>query len=253
MRAVALQATMPRILQGAYPAISMNSIRDYRIQSGVGTGDASHGFEEMYQQATDSVLRGVGHEIFDSLKSIQPLVKAKASDAYPQSAMAKHLREIAALIKAHVGLQVAVSDMGGWDTHVNQGNASGQLANRFQELSEALAAFAQDLGPLFQDVVVVTMTEFGRTVKENGNRGTDHGHGSVMMALGGAVQGKKVFGQYKDLIPANLVDGRDMPVTTDFRDVLGEVLQSHLGYSEIDKVFPGYSFLEKNKLKLIRT
>jgi len=246
LRAIALQPSMPRVLQGTYPAISMNSLRDFDIRGGNSNQKEVKGFESMYQEATDTVFRGVGREVFDSLKSVNGMQKdgADRNGLYPKSGISNRLREIADLIKADLGMQIAVTDMGGWDTHVNQGNGKGQLSDRFKELSEALAAFAKDLGPRFQDVVVATVTEFGRTVKENGTRGTDHGHGSVMMVMGGSVNGGKVHGEWKELKAENLYEGRDLPVTTDHRDIFSEILFKHLGLKQAPQlaaVFPKYN------------
>jgi uncharacterized protein (DUF1501 family) len=250
VRAVALQPSMPKILQGAFPAISMNSVKDYHLTSTVSGSQGAAGFESMYQQATDQVLRGVGKEIFTSLDSVKNL-KDSNDSIYPKSGISNHLKEIAVLIKANLSLQVAVTDMSGWDTHVGQGNQKGQLSDRFRELSGAIAAFKKDLGPLFQDVCLVTVTEFGRTVRENGNGGTDHGHGSVMMVAGGEVHGKKVYGHYKDLSKANLFEERDVPVTTDFRDVFAEIMEKHLGWREMDKIFPNFKAEPRNHLGIV--
>jgi uncharacterized protein (DUF1501 family) len=163
------------------------------------------------------------------------------------------MADIATLIRSDLGMQVAVTDMGGWDTHFNQGNHRGQLADRLRELADALAAFANDLGPLFSNVCVVTVTEFGRTVQENGTRGTDHGTGSVMTVLGGTVRGGKVYGQWKDLSPENLFERRDLPIHTDVRTVFTDILQNHLQWSHLSSVFPGFSPPEASSLKLIRT
>jgi uncharacterized protein (DUF1501 family) len=154
------------------------------------------------------------------------------------------LLQIAQLIKAGVGLEIAFTDVGGWDTHVNQGNARGQLANRLQEFSSAIAAFSQDLGQRMDDVVVLTMSEFGRTVKENGNRGTDHGHANAMLVVGNSVRGGQVYGKWPGLKSDQLFEGRDLALTTDFRDVFGEVAARHLGASDLKSVFPQYSISE---------
>jgi uncharacterized protein (DUF1501 family) len=137
-----------------------------------------------------------------------------------------------------VGLEVAFADMGGWDTHANQPN---QLQNLLGQFSAALAAFHRDLGDKLEDVAVVTMSEFGRTAKENGARGTDHGHANVMFAFGGAIQGGKVYGDWPGLDPAQMHEGRDLAVTTDFRDVLAELVERHLGGAPSATVFPGYA------------
>ena len=152
--------------------------------------------------------------------------------------------QIARLIKADVGLEVAFTDVGGWDTHVNevgQTPGAGQLANLLGNFAQALAAFSTDLGDRMEDVAVVTMSEFGRTAKENGNRGTDHGHANVMFAFGGAIRGGKVYGKWPGMAPEQLHENRDLALTTDFRDVLGELVAKHLGNQELTGVFPGHS------------
>jgi uncharacterized protein (DUF1501 family) len=243
LRAVAMQPNMPRVLQGPFPAISMDSLRDFNLKTQGGSPKDMQNFTDLYQQAVDQVFRGVGNEVFESLKTVDQVRQnnlAKGDLGYPKAQIGKRLSEIASLIKAGVGLEFAVTDMGGWDTHINQGNGKGQLADRLRELSESIAAFRKDLGPLYANVCVVTATEFGRTVKEDGTRGTDHGHGSVMMVLGGSVQGKKVYGKWQPLKPENLFEGRDLPVTTDSRDVLAEVMQRHMGIRDFSRVFPKY-------------
>jgi uncharacterized protein (DUF1501 family) len=153
------------------------------------------------------------------------------------------MRQIAQLIKAGVGLEVAFTDTGNdvrWDTHTNEGGARGQLANYLRTFGQAIAAFSVDLGKRMDDVVVLTMSEFGRTARENGSRGTDHGHGNVMFVLGNSVKGGKVYGDWKGLKNDQLNEGRDLAVTTDFRDVFAETAERHLGVREVAKLFPGY-------------
>jgi uncharacterized protein (DUF1501 family) len=144
------------------------------------------------------------------------------------------------LIKAGVGLEIAFTEIDGWDTHVNQGAATGQMANRLKELADGLAAFYRDLDDRMNDVVVLTMSEFGRTVRENGNRGTDHGHANVMFAMGGGVRGGKVYGRWPGLAPEVLYEGRDLDLTTDYRTVCGEVIARHLGQRDLTRIFPGF-------------
>jgi len=158
------------------------------------------------------------------------------------------LLQIAQLIKAGVGLEVAFTDIGGWDTHVNEGSSRGQLGNLLSQFSAAIAAFYQDLGQRMDDVVLLTMSEFGRTVRENGNRGTDHGHANAMFVLGNSVHGGKVYGQWPGLKTDQLYEGRDLALTTDFRDVFGEIANRHLGNTELQSVFPGYS-ISSSKFK----
>jgi len=141
-------------------------------------------------------------------------------------------------------MEVAFTDVGGWDTHVNEVGATpvqGQLANLLGTFGQALAAFYQDMGDRMADVTVVTMSEFGRTAKENGNRGTDHGHANYMMAMGGGVRGGKVYGQWPGLAQEQLYEQRDLNLTTDFRAVLSELVSVHLGNPNVSNVFPGYS------------
>ena len=148
---------------------------------------------------------------------------------------------IAQLIKAGVGLEVAFTEIGGWDTHVNEGNGRGQLANLLRDFANSIAAFGTDLGKRMDDVVLMTMSEFGRTAKENGNRGTDHGHGNTMFVLGNSVKGGKVYGDWKGLKPDQLNEARDLAVTTDFRDVFAEAAYKHMGSTDLAKVFPNYT------------
>jgi uncharacterized protein (DUF1501 family) len=158
---------------------------------------------------------------------------------YPRGRFGESLRQIAQLIRADVGLEVAFADVGGWDTHAGQGNERGQLAARLREFGEGLAALDRDLGPRMSDVVVLTMSEFGRTVRENGNRGTDHGHATAMLALGGGVKGGRVYGLWPGLRREQLFEGRDLAVTTDFRALFTEVAVRHLG-APAAPLFPGF-------------
>jgi uncharacterized protein (DUF1501 family) len=160
---------------------------------------------------------------------------------YPTSPFGQALKQIAQLSKADLGLEVAFADIGGWDTHVNQGNAQGQLANRLDDFGRSLAALVTDLGDRMADTVVLTMSEFGRAVAENGNRGTDHGHGNAMIAIGGGIRGGKVYGRWPGLAVDKRYEGRDLAVTTDFRDVFGELVVRHLGLTNPQPIFPGYT------------
>jgi uncharacterized protein (DUF1501 family) len=176
------------------------------------------------------------------LKSIRPEAYQPANGAsYPRGPLGDSLRQIAQLIKANVGVEVAFADCGGWDTHVNQGAADGQLATRLRDLGEAMAAFYTDLGDKMDDVVFLTMSEFGRTAHENGNAGTDHGHATCFFAMGGSVKGGKVYGDWPGLAPEKLNENRDLALTTDFRNVFGEVVSRHLGAKTLNAVFPGFT------------
>jgi len=192
----------------------------------------------------DSVLHGTGQETFDAVKMLKSADPSKYKPAvgadYPKGRFGDSLKQLAQLIKADLGVQVAFADIGGWDHHVNEGSTQGQIANVLTEFSQSLAAFWTDLGDLREDTVVVTMSEFGRTARENGNRGTDHGHANVMFVLGGDVRGGKIYGDWPGLQEEQLYDGRDLALTTDFRDVLSELVARHLGNPNLKSVFPGY-------------
>jgi uncharacterized protein (DUF1501 family) len=243
VRAVAMGASMPRALRGEPNAIVMRNVRDFDVRTGAQSA-ARHGFESLYEQGIRDLLQGTGRETFEAVKALKRVnvseVRPANGAAYPRGQFGEALRQIAQLIRAEIGLEVAFADSGGWDTHVGQGNEKGQLATRLQEFAGALAAFAQDLGDRMADVVVLTMSEFGRTVSENGNRGTDHGHATAMLILGGSVRGGKVYGRWPGLAREQLYENRDLAVTTDFRMLFGEVATRHLGVAAVETVFPGW-------------
>jgi len=252
MRAVALSAQLPRVLQGHEPALAMSSIARMDVAGGPRTGDA---FEAQYAAAADQVLKQTGQEAFDAMRTLRAVEargpRTATAATYPRSPFGNALRQVAQLIKADVGLEIAYAEIGGWDTHVNQGGADGQLALRLADVGRTLGAFVTDIGTQMQDVVVVTMSEFGRTIAENGTRGTDHGHGNAMLLLGGPVRGGRVFGRWPGLSRAARVDGRDLAITTDFRDVFSEVLTSHLGVDDVRPVFPGHTWSPSRRLGLL--
>jgi uncharacterized protein (DUF1501 family) len=198
--------------------------------------------QKLYANTADKELRFGAENLFGAMAELRKL-DAKiplTSEIYPPGRFGAGLAQIARLIKADVGLEVAFTEIGGWDTHANEGGATGQLANRLRELAGGLAAFYRDMGDRMDNVIVLTMSEFGRTARENGNRGTDHGHANVMFAMGGRVRGGKVFGRWPGLAPETLYEGRDLALTTDFRAVCSEVLARHLGQKDLNKVFPGF-------------
>jgi uncharacterized protein (DUF1501 family) len=241
-RVVALQPTLPRMLVGDAPAVAMSSLGQFRLPGGPG---ASNAFDALYAQAVDTALRTTGLETFEALREAGSAKLAQLPPAngaeYPGAPIARRLQDVARLIRSGVGLQVAVTDMGGWDTHVGEGTEKGQLASRLSELGGALAAFARDLGARWTDTRVVVMTEFGRTARENGNRGTDHGTASVMLVLGGGVRGGRVVGGYRGLARSELFEERDLAIGTDVRSVLWEAAQAQLGLRDASTVFPGFS------------
>jgi len=244
-RAIAMGPSLPRILSGSEPAVAVNNINDFGVGGrNPNATPIANTFEAMYAHSVDSVLHGTGQETFDAVKMLKSADPAKYKPAtgadYPKGRFGDSVRQLAQLIKADLGVQVAFADIGGWDHHVNEGNTQGQLANILREFSGSLAAFWTDLGDLAEDTVVITMSEFGRTARENGNRGTDHGHANVMFVFGGPVKGGKVYGRWPGLEPHELYEGRDLAVTTDFRRVLGEAVSRHLGNPKLETVFPGF-------------
>ena len=210
------------------------------------------GFEAQYAQAADSLLAPTGKEAFDAVKMLKdtdPASYAPANGAeYPRSGFGEALRQVALLVKSDLGLEVAFTEVGGWDTHQAQPQ---RLTGLLDDFAKGLAAFRRDLGDRMADVVVVTMSEFGRAVTENGTRGTDHGHGNAMMIMGGDVKGGKVYGKWPTLDRSKLWEGRDLSITTDFRDVFAEVVTKHLGAKDISNIFPGYQF--KQPVGFLRT
>jgi uncharacterized protein (DUF1501 family) len=246
--------SLPRILSGSEPAVAVNNVNDFGVGGrNPNAAPIANTFEAMYEHSVDSVLHGTGQETFEAVKMLKSADPAKYKPApgadYPKGRFGDSLRQLAQLIKADLGVQVAFADIGGWDHHVNEGNTQGQLANILREFSGSLAAFWTDLGDLADDTVVVTMSEFGRTARENGNRGTDHGHANVMFVFGGPVKGGKVYGRWPGLASHQLYEGRDLAVTTDFRRVLGEAVAEHLGNSKLETVFPGF---ENEPSKFVR-
>jgi uncharacterized protein (DUF1501 family) len=244
-RAIALGPSLPRILSGNEPAVAMNNINDFSIGGkSPKPSPAATAFEAMYDHSSDTVLHGTGEETFDAVKMLKSADPGKYQPApnanYPKGHFGDSLRQLAQLIKANLGVQVAFADIGGWDHHVNEGSTEGQLANVLGEFSQSIAAFWNDLGDLGEDTVIVSMSEFGRTARENGNRGTDHGHANVMFVLGGPVRGGKVYGRWPGLDQSQLNEGRDLALTTDFRQVIGEAVARHMGNKNLAEVFPGF-------------
>jgi uncharacterized protein (DUF1501 family) len=252
-RAVAFGPYLPRTLQGIAPAIAVPELKQFKMFGPQQTVEG--GFEAMYAQTVDKAMHGVGQETFeaiDQLKKINPDTYQPESGAqYPKGRFGQSLQEIAELFKADVGLEVAFFDSGGWDHHVNEGGVQGQLSNLLRDLGQGIAAFHQDMGARMDDVVFVSMSEFGRTARENGNRGTDHGHANCMFVMGGAIKGGKVYTRWPGMGEGQLYEGRDLAVTTDYRSVLSEILTKHLGNRDLAKVFPGFEAAPKSYLNLV--
>jgi uncharacterized protein (DUF1501 family) len=244
-RAVSLTQQLPRALQGTAPALAMNQIGQFGIRAGQASDSVGASFEAEFAAAADRMLGHTGREAFDAIKMLKVAdpskYEAEHGADYPKTPFGQALKQIAQLSKANLGLEVAFADVGGWDTHVNQGAAQGQLASRLDDFARGVAALATDLGDRMEDTVILTMSEFGRAVSENGNRGTDHGHGNAMIALGGGIRGGHVYGKWPGLTVDRRYDGRDLAVTTDFRDVFGEIVVRHLGATNPGAIFPGYT------------
>jgi uncharacterized protein (DUF1501 family) len=213
-------------------------------------------FETMYADSVNAVLHGTGSETFEAVKMLQAADPARYTPVpganYPNGPFGNSLRQVAQLLKANLGVEAAFTDIGGWDTHQNQGNATGQLANRLRDFSEGIAAFWTDMGDRANDIVLVSMSEFGRTVRQNGTGGTDHGHANVMFILGGDVQGGRVYGKWPGMRSDQLYEGRDLAITTDFRQVLGEAAYKTVGARNLDIVFPGASLKNNHFLNILK-
>jgi uncharacterized protein (DUF1501 family) len=242
-RAVAMGANLPLTLRGSAPAIALPDVNQFRIFSQ--SPAVEGGFEALYAQTVDQALRGTGTETFEAIDMLRKADPAQLQPengaVYPRSRVGQQMQQVAQLHKADIGLEVTFVDTAGWDNHVNEGGAQGQLANLLRDLGQSMAAFSQDMGDRMEDIVVVTMSEFGRTAHENGNRGTDHGHANCMLVMGGGVRGGKVYGKWPGLAPEQLNEGRDLVLTTDFRSVLGEIISKHLGTRDLNAVFPGFA------------
>jgi uncharacterized protein (DUF1501 family) len=243
VRAVALGPLLPLAMRGPRPALALDSIQSFQVRN----PEAARAFREMYLGSGDAALRTEGRETFEAIDLLesmrqQPYSPANGAD-YPRSRLGNSLRQIAQLIKSDVGLEMAFADIGGWDHHVNEMGRNaleGALPNLLREFGQSLTAFWQDMGDRMADIALVTMSEFGRTAHENGNRGTDHGHANCMFVMGGGVKGGKVYGRWPGLSPEHLYEGRDLALTSDFRDVLGELVARHMATPDLSSVFPGY-------------
>jgi uncharacterized protein (DUF1501 family) len=246
LRALAMTNQLPRSLQGQEEALAVANFSSFGLRGALAKNDGAGGFEKLYENVAGDVLHGAGRDGFEAMQLLRGLEQKKYQPQhgaeYPGSPLGRSLRQVAQLIKAGVGLEVAFVETGGWDTHVNQGAAGGSMANRLTDMADSLAALHRDLGARMSEVLVLTMSEFGRTVKENGSRGTDHGHGTAFLALGGGVRGGRVLGDWPGLAPDKLFEGRDLAITTDYRDFFAEACVRHMGVAELDlaQVFPGH-------------
>ena len=254
-RAVSITSALPRSLYGTAPALAVTDLREFDISRAArgGGGDRGKGFEALYEETSQDLLRTTAQETFEAVDTLRQLdvsrYRPAAGVEYPSSPLGRSLQQIAFLVKSEVGLEVAFAESGGWDTHVQQGTGRGSFARRAQDLSRSIAAFWKDLGTYREDVLVMTMTEFGRTVRQNGSGGTDHGHGSCLFLLGGGVDGGKVHGHFPGLDPDLLYEGRDLPVTTDFRSVFSSVASHRFDLDPGVGLFPGW---KREELPLFR-
>ncbi|GAC1381618.1 MAG: DUF1501 domain-containing protein [Ginsengibacter sp.] len=247
--AVSLTSSMPRSFYGNNPTISVSNLQDFAIQmkgNPTSTNMVSKSFEDLYDQTSSNLLKDTGKESFEAIKMLQHLdtknYKPANNAVYPTSQLGNSMKQLAQLIKMDVGLEIGFAESGGWDTHFNQGTEQGVFARNAQDLSNSITAFWNDIGSAYQDdVTVMTMTEFGRTVKQNGTGGTDHGRASCNFILSNNVTGGRIHGEVKPLAIENLEDGRDLAVTTDFRSVFSEVADKHLRIHNDNILFPGWT------------
>ncbi len=246
-RGVAFGQQLPRALHGSAPALAIADLQAFGIRApqGAARDRLTAAFEALYGGEQTGIIASTAAESFEAvqmLRSANPTRNQPEHGAeYPRGPFGRAMLQAAQLIKTDLGAEIVFVDVGGWDTHINQGADQGQLAARLTEVGGALAAFATDLGERMADVVVLTMSEFGRTVAENGNGGTDHGHATAMMVMGGGARGGRVLGTWPGLAREQRFEGRDLAVTTDFRDLFAEIASRHLGITQLDALFPGHT------------
>jgi uncharacterized protein (DUF1501 family) len=255
-RALALGSQVPRTLAGKVPAIALSNLNNFVVGArGPTPSVAANAFEAMYGDSGDRIFHAAGDETFEAVKMLRDANPAQYKPAagieYPNNDFGNNMKQIAQLLKSNLGVEAAFTDVGGWDTHQNQGGVNGQLSDRLREFSTAIAAFWQDMGDAAENVTLVTMSEFGRTARQNGTGGTDHGHANAMFVLGGNVKGGKVYGRWPGLADHELNEGRDLAVTTDFRQVLGEAVSKTIGANNLDLVFPGAKLRSAGFLNVI--
>jgi uncharacterized protein (DUF1501 family) len=251
-QAVSMTQQTPRILQGQAAVVAMNSLDQFAIRTPASQVER---IEALYRTGSSDVVHAAGGEMVDAIKALraanpQQYMPRNGAD-YPRTPFGQHLRQIAQLIHSDIGLEVAFADVGGWDTHINQGAVNGQLANRFTDFAQSISALVTDLGDKMADVVILTMSEFGRTARQNGSNGTDHGHAGALFVIGGNVKGGKVHGKWPGLAPEQLNEGRDLALTTDFRSVFQEIAVKHLGAAKPDALFPGFTAPRSSWLGLL--
>ncbi|NDJ61083.1 MAG: DUF1501 domain-containing protein [Chloroflexi bacterium] len=244
-RAVGMGQVLPTSLMGGVSALALQSIADFHME---GRPDElqrmQRALADLYtiqapQDELDQQAR-LAFDTFDQIQSLQAVAYEPANGAaYPESEFGMGLQQIAQMTKADVGLELAAIDLGGWDTHEQQGTFGGTFDYLLQDLANGLSAFYADMGQRMRHITVVTMSEFGRTIDENGSAGTDHGHGNFMMLMGGGVNGGQVYTHWPTMAPEALADG-DLAITTDYRDVLAEIVSNRLHSADIEFIFPNF-------------
>jgi uncharacterized protein (DUF1501 family) len=245
LQAISLSANVPQILIGKMPVTSIGSTRQAGNRQTLDRQEVSTAFDKLYS-GTDVLgrnYRGGRAARAQLLKDLETEMKMANNGAPLPKGFAAETRSLARLMVKDPRIQIAFLQLGGWDTHVNQGSFKGLLARNLSELSQGLATLQQELGAVYSNTQIVVMSEFGRTAKENGNGGTDHGHGNAMWLLGGSTKGGKIYGQWPGLAPDQLYQGRDLQVTTDFREPIAKILTNHLGLNtaSIAKILPKFS------------
>jgi uncharacterized protein (DUF1501 family) len=255
-RALALGSQVPRTLAGKVPAIALSNLNSFTVGGrGPAPSPAANAFQAMYGDSGDRIFHATGDETFEAVKMLRDANPAQYKPGpgvdYPNNEFGNNMKQIAQLLKANLGVEAAFTDVSGWDTHQNQGGVNGQLADRLREFSSAIAAFWNDMGDRAENITLVTMSEFGRTARQNGTGGTDHGHANAMFILGGQVKGGKVYGRWPGLANEQLNEGRDLAVTTDFRQVLGEAVAKTIGANNLEMVFPGAKLQPNRFLRLL--
>ena len=244
LQGVAVTRQTPRTMQGRAATLSFPGVDEFAVRDTMGS---ARSIEDSYTRSRDSLLNASAREAFEAMAVLQKATAGSYQPAngadYPRSPFGRALQEIARIAKANVGLEVAFAETTGWDTHVAQGSSDGQLAGRLDDLAGAIAALTTDLGDRMADTVILTMSEFGRAASQNGNGGTDHGHGNAMMLIGGPVNGGRVYGTWPGLRPEQRFEARDLAVTTDFRNVFAEVVTEHLRApaAALARILPGYT------------
>jgi uncharacterized protein (DUF1501 family) len=255
-RALALGPDVPRTLAGRVPAIALSNVNSFAVGGrGPTPSPAANAFEAMYGDSGDRIFHATGEATFEAVRMLRAANPAQYQAApgadYPNTPFGNNMKQIAQLLKANLGVETACTDINGWDTHQNQGSVNGQLSDRLRDLSAGVIAFWRDLGDRAENVTLVTMSEFGRTARENGTGGTDHGHANAMFVLGGNVRGGRIYGRWPGLAKEQLNEGRDLALTTDFRQILGEIVAKSLGTPNLDAVFPGAHLAPTRFLNLL--